>query len=244
MDENIRNARASSCEEEDVELYRDIPTKTPQSNLASLMIGNNPNIARVEPMPPPPNLNLKFLGGDDLDMLDELKLRAKATLKKAGVDKREDAAKIDKVSIETTTKKEIKMDKTLERLKASFENATNKRRLEDDQEDGLTTIANTKLTSEKDHDESEDQPLVGMLKTSIETGNKKQPPSKRLRTRSIVCDEEVNKDTTHSFDKASPNDPDRSVAAKSTVNPFDDEEEEEEEHYKDDKGQGEIICDE
>ena len=242
MEENIRNARPSP-REEDAELDSDISTKPPQSNLTSL-ISNNPNIARVEPLPPPPNMNSKFLN-DDLDMLDELKQRARATLMKAGADKVEDASKQDKVSIERTTKKEVKIDKTLERLKASFENLTNKRQLENDEEEGFKNITDTKLTDGEEHDTSEDQPLAGRLKTSNETGNKTQPPCKRLRTRSIVCDEEVNNESTHSVDKASANEHDQSASAKSTVNPFDDEEEEEEEEiYKDNKGQDEVICDE
>jgi hypothetical protein len=186
----------------------------------------------------------KFLN-DDLDMLDELKQRARATLMKASADKVEDAAKQDKVSIERTTKKEVKIDKTLERLKASFENLTNKRQLENDEEEEFKNNTDTKLTGGEEHDTSEDQPLAGMLKASNETGNKTQPPSKRLRTRSIVCDEEVNKESTPSFDKASENEPDQSASAKSTVNPFDDEEEEEEEdNYNPDKDLREVICDE
>ena len=164
MEENIRNARPSP-REEDAELYRDISTKPPQSNLTSL-ISNNPNIARVEPLPPPPNMNSKFLN-DDLDMLDELKQRARATLMKAGADKVEDASKQDKVSIERTTKKEVKIDKTLERLKASFENLTNKRQLENDEEEGFKNITDTKLTGGEEHDTSEDQPLAGRLKPAM-----------------------------------------------------------------------------
>ena len=46
-------------------------------------MGNTHNIARVEPLPPPLNTNSKFLS-DDLDMLEELKARAKAALLKEG----------------------------------------------------------------------------------------------------------------------------------------------------------------
>ena len=84
-------------------------------------------------------------------------------------------------------------------------------------------LGNEKSANEQEFDDAENQPLSEVLKASIETSSKKQPPSKRLRTRSITLDNDTDNDVTPL------NDIDISTSTKANKNPFDDEEDEEEE---------------
>jgi hypothetical protein len=191
------------------------PPKLPKSN-HSPFIGNTHNIARVEPLPPPLNTNSQFLS-DDLDMLEELKARAKAALLKEG-DTRNQESLLKAVS------KESNIGDTVEMLKNSMSNMKQKRRHESKEESReKKLLSNEDSGSNQEFEDSEDQPLADILKATNDSANKKQPPSKRLRTKSITLDNDTDNDVTPI------NDNDISSSTKVNKNPFDDEEEDEEE---------------
>ena len=149
--------RPNSCED-DMDFHRVTPPKLPKSNHLPF-IGNNQNIARVEPLPPPTNTNSKFLG-EDLDMLEELKARAKAALLKEGGNHQDDMPRPSKI------------DDTFELMKTTRADMNHKRAHEDAK---IGVSMDDKERSEPDiqDEDSENQPL-----------------SKRLRTKSISLEEE------------------------------------------------------
>ena len=85
--------RPPSCGD-DIDFHRDSPAKLPKTNHVPF-ISNTHNVARVEPLPPPINSSSKYLS-DDIDMLEELKARAKAALLKEAGDQGEDI--LDEIS--------------------------------------------------------------------------------------------------------------------------------------------------
>ena len=108
--------RPPSCEE-DIDFHRITPPKLPKSNHAPFVTNSN-NVARVEPLPPPINTNSKFMG-DDLDMLEELKARAKAALIKEGRIKEGIMISSQDTNL-SSTNKERKVDQILDLIHISF----------------------------------------------------------------------------------------------------------------------------
>ena len=224
--------RPPSCEE-DIDFHRDSPTKLPKSNHVPF-IGNTHNIARVEPLPPPINSNSKYLN-DDIDMLEELKARAKAALLKEAEGQSEDILGASKEEIADRTNSKDKSEESLELLKSTISNLKNKRPHESEDERDGDIVDITKQGSNDDLEDSENTPLSAILKNSNDA-NKKQPPSKRLRRKSAAVED----------DAVSPvDDNDVSSSTKSNKNPFDDEEDdEEEEDSKARQVQKDIACEE
>merc|ERR1719510_1545568 len=149
IDSNLEHdIRPPSCEE-DIDFHRVTPPKLPKSN-HSPFIGNTHNIARVEPLPPPLNTNSKFLS-DDLDMLEELKARAKAALLKEG-DTRNQESLLKAVS------KDGSIDDTVELLKNSISNVKQKRRHESEEAREKKLLGNEKSGCEQELEDSENQP--------------------------------------------------------------------------------------
>ena len=203
-----------------MDFHRDSPTKLPKTNHAPFL-GNSHNIARVEPLPPPINSSSKYLS-DDIDMLEELKARAKAALLKEASDQGEDI--LDEIS-NKANKKDM-LDESLDALKSPIGNHTNKRPHESEDEKEGDVVDITKGESNTDLDDSENQPLSAILKNSID-GNKKQPPSKRLRRKSVAADDDIENEISSS--------------TKANKNPFDDEEDDEDSNEAR-KVQKDIAC--
>ena len=203
-----------------MDFHRDSPTKLPKTNHVPFL-GNSNNIARVEPLPPPINSSSKYLS-DDIDMLEELKARAKAALLKEASDQGEDI--LDEISNKAS--KKDKLDESLDALKSPISNHTNKRPHESEDEKEGDIVDITKGESNADIDDSENQPLSAILKNSID-GNKKQPPSKRLRRKSVAADDDIENEVSSS--------------TKANKNPFDDEDDEDSNEAR--KVQKDIVCD-
>ena len=119
--------RPPSCGD-DIDFHRDSPAKLPKTNHVPF-IANTHNVARVEPLPPPINSSSKYLS-DDIDMLEELKARAKAALLKEAGDQGEDI--LDEISSKSS--KKDKLDESLGALKSPIGNHTNKRPLDNEDE--------------------------------------------------------------------------------------------------------------
>ena len=210
--------RPPSCEE-DIDFHRITPPKLPKSNHAPFVTNSN-NVARVEPLPPPTNTNSKFMG-DDLDMLEELKARAKAALMKEGRMKEGIMISSQDTNL-SSTNKERKVDQILDLMDNSLGNSLHKRRHDSEGAIVEESQDNDNSSNMGHAEDSENQPLSAMLKATNEGSIKKPPPAKRLRTRSVTLEDDDEKDNT------SEKDCDILSPTKSNKNPFDDEEDEEE----------------
>ena len=219
--------RPPSCGD-DIDFHRDSPAKLPKTNHVPF-ISNTHNVARVEPLPPPINSSSKYLS-DDIDMLEELKARAKAALLKEAGDQGEDI--LDEISSKSS--KKDKLDESLGALKSPVGNHTNKRPLDNGEEKEEEVVDITKPRNDDDFDDSENQPLSAIMKNSNDA-SRKQPPSKRLRRKSAATGED---------DVVPLNENDISSSTKASKNPFDDEEDDEddEDSNKARKVQKDIAC--
>ena len=159
--------------------------------------------------------------GDDLDMLEELKARAKAALMKEGRIKEGIMISSQDTNL-SSTNKERKVDQILDLMDNSLGNSLHKRRHDSEGAIVEESQDNDNSSNMGHADDSENQPLSAMLKATNEGSIKKPPPAKRLRTRSVTLEDDDEKDNT------SEKDCDILSPTKLTKNPFDDEEDEEE----------------